>query len=392
MVAEKLCLFLAIGVFLCLTQVESYRVDITYLKSAVAKGAVCMDGSPPAYHFSPGFGKGSSNWLLLFEGGGWCNNATTCLAKRDGRLGSSKAMVKYKSFSGILSNKASKNPDFYDWNKARVRYCDGSSYTGDVEAVDPATKLHFRGNRIFHAMIHHFKTMGLSNAKNVLLAGCSAGGLGVILQCDHFRNLMPPTTNVKCLADAGYFINAKTVAGTSQIEEIYADVVRTHNSAKVLPKYCTSKMSPGLCFFPENVVAGIKTPLFILNAAYDSWQIKNILAPGVADPHGKWRNCKKNIKNCSSAQIGVMQSYRQNFLHALSKAGRPTSRGMFINSCYAHCQAGVQSTWMDVGSPVLSGKTTIGKAVGDWYFDRDHFKAIDCPYPCDKSCHNREFD
>jgi len=27
-------------------------------------------------------------------------------------------------------------PDFYNWNKVKVRYCDGSSFTGDVEEVD----------------------------------------------------------------------------------------------------------------------------------------------------------------------------------------------------------------------------------------------------------------
>lgn len=26
--------------------------------------------------------------------------------------------------------------DFYNWNRVKVRYCDGSSFTGDVEAVD----------------------------------------------------------------------------------------------------------------------------------------------------------------------------------------------------------------------------------------------------------------
>lgn len=45
-----------------------------------------------------------------FKGGGWCNNATTCLARRDDRLGSSKKMVTQVAFSGMLSNKAKFNP------------------------------------------------------------------------------------------------------------------------------------------------------------------------------------------------------------------------------------------------------------------------------------------
>lgn len=28
------------------------------------------------------------------------------------------------------------------------------------------------------------------------------------------------------------------------------------------------------CFFPQNLIANIKTPLFLLNAAYDAWQVR----------------------------------------------------------------------------------------------------------------------
>lgn len=41
-----------------------------------------------------------------------------------------------------------------------------------------------------------------------LLNGCSAGGLAAILQCDDFNNLFPPTTKVKCMSDAGFFLDA----------------------------------------------------------------------------------------------------------------------------------------------------------------------------------------
>lgn len=27
------------------------------------------------------------------------------------------------------------------------------------------------------------------------------------------------------------------------------------------------------CFFPQNLIANVKTPLFLLNAAYDAWQV-----------------------------------------------------------------------------------------------------------------------
>jgi len=40
-----------------------------------------------------------------------------------------------------------------------------------------------------------------------ILSGCSAGGLTTILHCDNFKALLPSEANVKCVPDAGYFIN-----------------------------------------------------------------------------------------------------------------------------------------------------------------------------------------
>ncbi|KAM7459713.1 hypothetical protein LguiA_036707 [Lonicera macranthoides] len=379
-------------VVLILLKTEGFFVGITYVDNAVAKGAVCLDGSPPAYHFDKGFGAGINNWLVHIEGGGWCNNVTTCLSRRDTRLGSSKQMVKQLAFSGILSNKPQFNPDFYNWNKIKVRYCDGASFTGDVETVNPATNLHFRGARIFLAIVEDLLAKGMKNAENAILSGCSAGGLTSILHCDRFRALVPRGTKVKCLSDAGYFINVKDVSNAPHIEEFYNQVVITHGSAKNLPLSCTSKLiRPGLCFFPQNMAQQIQTPIFLVNAAYDSWQIKNILAPGVADPHGTWHSCKLDIENCSPTQLLTMQQFRSDFLSALARLGSSTSRGMFINSCYAHCQTEMQETWLRNDSPLLGNKT-IAKAVGDWFHDRSPFQKIDCSYPCDTTCHNRVFD
>ncbi|KAI4327921.1 hypothetical protein L6164_020330 [Bauhinia variegata] len=374
-----------------LLKAEGHDVGITYLESAVAKGAVCLDGSPPAYHFDKGFGAGVNNWIIQMEGGGWCNNATTCLDRKNTRLGSSKQMATKVSFSGMFSNKAKFNPDFYDWNRIKVRYCDGSSFTGDVEAVNPTTKLYYRGARVFNAIVEDLLAKGMKNAQNALLSGTSAGGLAAILNCDRFRALLPATATVKCLSDAGYFINAKDVSGTSHIEQFYAQVVATHGSAKNLPASCTSRLSPGLCFFPQYMVSQIRTPIFFVNAAYDSWQIKNIIAPGVADPHGRWRSCKLDIKKCSTDQLNTMQGFRTEFLRAISVVGKSPSIGMFIDACYAHGQIGTQETWLRNDSPLLA-KTTISKAVGDWYYGRNAFKAIDCPYPCNPTCHNRVFE
>ncbi|KAF5959022.1 hypothetical protein HYC85_000231 [Camellia sinensis] len=191
------------------------------------------------------------------QGGGWCNNVTTCLARKNTCLGSSKQMANQLVFSGLLSNLQKFNPDFYNWNRIKVMYCDGSSFTGAVEAVNPATNLHFR---IFAAVIEDLLAKRMKNAANVcvvhiyvayslspsssslslflitpktqfeqaIISGGSAGGLTFILHCDNFRALLSIGTKVKFLLDAAYFINTKDVSGTQHIEAFCNDVVTTH--------------------------------------------------------------------------------------------------------------------------------------------------------------------
>ncbi|KAL6533704.1 Pectin acetylesterase 8 [Orobanche hederae] len=336
LICGRLCTWLHILVFMLIVlRTESLFVNITYIQSAAAKGAVCLDGSPPAYHFDKGFGTGINSWLVHIEGGGWCNNVTTCLARKNTRLGSSEQMVKQLAFSGILSNRKQFNPDFYNWNRVKVGYCDGASFTGDVEAVNRTTNLYYRGARIFAAVVEDLLAKGMKNAENALL---------------------PIGTKVKCISDAGYFVNTKDISGAQHIEAFFDEIVATHGSAKHLPLSCAEKMKRSLCFFPQYVVKQIWTPLFIINAAYDSWQIKNILAPGVADPHGLWRNCQSDIVKCSATQLRSMQEFRLEFLKALNEVGPSISRGYFINSCYAHCQTEMQETWFSSLSPRLYNK------------------------------------
>ncbi|GER30322.1 pectinacetylesterase family protein [Striga asiatica] len=299
--------WLCILVFLLilLKKTKSSSITITYVESAVAKGGVCLDGSAPAYHWDRGSGDGINNWLVHLEGGAWCSSRETCLARKDTRLGSSKLMSKQVVFSGIFNNKKVLNPDFYNWNRVKVRYCDGSSFTGDIEDVDPETGLYYRGARVFAAVMEDLFEKGMSNAQNA-----------------------------------------------------------------------------------QNMLQDIQTPLFFVNAAYDSWQIKNILASGAADPHGKWNACKAAITKCSPDQIEIMQSYRQQFIESLINAlDSSESAGYFINPCYTHCQTETQETWLSQGSPL-----TIAKAVRDWYYDRSLFQGIDCQYSCDKTCYNQTFE
>ncbi|PQM36345.1 hypothetical protein Pyn_31612 [Prunus yedoensis var. nudiflora] len=335
-------------------------VGLTLIPGAAAKRAVCLDGTLPGYHLHRGYGLGANSWLIQLEGGGWCNSIRNCVYRKTTRRGSSRFMEKNIAFTGILSNKAEENPgfslklnanlsktilastffwfcvdphliiygiaDFFNWNRVKLRYCDGASFTGDGE--DKARQLQFRGQRIWLSAMEDLKSKGMRYAKQ-----------GV-----------------------------------------------QHN----LPRFCTNHLDPTSCFFPQNLIANIQTPLFILNAAYDSWQIQSSLAPASADPAGFWHECRLNHAKCTPSQINFLQGFRNQMLNAVKRFSMSNKNGLFINSCFAHCQTERQDTWFADNSPVI-GKKAIAIAVGDWYFDRTSVKAVDCPYPCDNSCHNLVF-
>ncbi|XP_015060712.1 pectin acetylesterase 8-like isoform X1 [Solanum pennellii] len=344
---------------------HAYFVDITIVQNAVSKGAVCLDGSPPAYHLDPGFGHGVRNWIILLSGGAWCRNTTDCLNRSKTDLGSSTLMLPF-IFLGIFSKSKTENPDFYNWNKVFVRYCDGGAFTGDIENVDSATNLHFRGARIFDAIIEDLLAKGLKDAKNAILSGGSANGYPAMLYCDHFHSLLPKAHRVKCLVDAGYFIRVKNPLLTNVFESIFKDVVTLHGSTKVLPKSCTSRMKPELCFFPENIQRDIKTPFFTVMSAFDSYQVNSIIGSDIGE-------CIQ-ARNCTENQNNAFKELRSEFLRALPKANDPKQRGVFIDSFNHHTQ--LELWWNKINATPVNNLTTI-KVFGDCYYDRKYSYVID---------------
>ncbi|KAK1408612.1 hypothetical protein QVD17_40538 [Tagetes erecta] len=387
----RLCQWFCLMLLMLLKTECTDKVQITFIQSAIAKGAVCLDGSPPAYQFDQGFGDGVDKWLIHIQGGGWCESTESCLlfVNKTNGVGSSTRMSKFR-FSGIFSKQQSFNPGFYNWNRVIMRYCDGASFTGDVQKVDPATNLHYRGARIFNVILDELLAKGLNNASNALLTGCSSGGLAAILYCDKFRAKLPATSRVKCVPDAGYFVHVRDISGKYHFRKFFSKIVKLHNSEINLPSSCTSKMKSGLCFYPQFILPEIKTPVFVINSAYDSYQVQNILAPEEADSYDSWSACKLNISNCTTTQLMRLYDFRSDFVKSLrSGMGRSkfnaTSRGWFINSCYSHCQTGFQSNWLGDPAYKLDNKA-IAEVVSDWFYERNTTQLIDHRHILPQKC------
>ncbi|KAJ0249549.1 Pectin acetylesterase 5 [Hirschfeldia incana] len=366
-------------------------VKLKLSSKAKERGAFCLDGSLPGYHFDKGSGSGSKSWLLHLQGGGWCNTIASCSARAMTMFGSSNYFEDEVEFPGVLSNDPSQNPDFFNWNRVVIRYCDGASFSGHPEAeFKNGTGLFFRGQLIWEAIMDELLSMGMSDAKQGILTGCSAGGLATLIHCDYFRHHLPKDADVKCFSDGGFFLNVLDVLGNPTMRSFYRDVVTLQGVDKSLDQNCVATMEPSKCMFPQEFVTNIRTPVFLVNSAYDSWQIRNVLVPASADSDKSWEKCRLNIKECDASQIQVLQGFRSSLMDAIGKFHQNIAGGMFIDSCFIHCQTVTPGTWHSPTSIRIENKT-IAESVGDWYFNRKPVKLIDCPYPCNPSCPNLKF-
>ncbi|XP_047939087.1 pectin acetylesterase 8-like isoform X2 [Salvia hispanica] len=380
-----------LGIVVCLfTLIKSQAtddplLDVIFITDAAAKGALCLDGSPGAYYFSPGFDDGVDNWIVYLPGGAWCGSVGGCLEKTKNPRGSNINAEPTQLALPFLRPNKTINPDFYNWNKVFILYCDGASFMADIDAVDPETKLYFRGRRIFTSVIEELMaTKGMANAANALLAGDSAGGLATVLNCDRFRSFLPNACRVKCYTDSGFFIQAKNLPGTLATN-YFAPIVAFHELADYLPKSCTQRLGAGLCFYPENVGGDIQTPLFIVNSDFDTYQLVNFIHPNQPDEEG-WKNCTSTftgLRNCTTNQLQIIRDFRTTFLNTLEGLDDNPSRGLFISSCYVHDIIYTPGSWQ--GTPTFQNKT-IQQAIGDWYFERNSVQIIDTEHSSPIRC------
>ncbi|CAO2172358.1 unnamed protein product [Urochloa humidicola] len=206
-------------------------------------------------------------------------------------------------------------------------------------------KIFFRGLRIWEAVVDELMGKGMDTAKQALLTGCSAGSLYALLHCDNFSGRFPHEVSVKCLSDAGFFIDVKDLSGERSMRSFINGVVHL--------------------------------------------QIQNVLAPNGSYPGQAWSRCKANIRNCSSTQIDVLHEFKNKLVSELKIAEDNKNWGLFIDSCFTHCQIPFNISWHSPISPRLGDKT-IAEAVGDWYFGtRQDVKQIDREYPCNPTCSSR---
>mmetsp|Transcript_2394 Transcript_2394/g.4825 ORF Transcript_2394/g.4825 Transcript_2394/m.4825 type:complete len:429 (-) Transcript_2394:416-1702(-) len=180
--------------------------------------AVCNDGSPATYLYSPPFERpkepvpeeeGHQTFVVMLAGGGWCHDKTTCAARRmkSKKLTTSKLQPEVQpAFGGVLSTDK-RNP-FLNAHKVYLPYCSSDGFAGSQSASNPlAHGSHFRGADIIEAVMRELnRTLGIKSGDALFFGGFSAGARGAMFNIDYVPPVLPPNVSLTGLFDSPFWL------------------------------------------------------------------------------------------------------------------------------------------------------------------------------------------
>jgi len=356
-------------------------------------GAVCLDGSPGAYYHLPGTGSGANKWYVHHQGGGWCESLDDCYSRSQGGLGSSKSYPAAANLGGgYFSTDQGSNPLMYNWNKVLMRYCDGASFSGNNDTVQTynsadgkvkGAKLYWRGSRIRENIVADLTGKGLAQATDLMVSGCSAGGLATYLHTDQWCDAFP---KAKCggLPDSGFFLDfqdaavkcypdSSELAGKSLGSTVPGDyhcglkwTYTVQNATAGINQDCVKAHGATndvwKCMFAEHSAEHIKNPVFAMQSQYDSWQTGHVLANANRDTQALGNNITARVQSM------LMKNNNES--------------GAFLDSCHHHCGAwnGIMIDGDLVSGAIQKWYNTIGVAGAKKLWNQNQ------KYPCNDCC------
>ena len=328
--------------------------------------AVCNDGTPGAFYYSPG--TDPTTWVVFLQGGMWCWDAESCSQRALNGPGqvSSASWPAVMTQGGLFDTDPSLNP-FASANKVYLAYCSSDAWLGDVSAettqASHGFSWAFRGRRILRATLDVLVSdLGLGGAgasaskpHRLLLAGCSAGARGAMFNLDAVRAAAPPSVQVQGLLDSPEWINVQPLdPSVVSLGDQCASALSLFNASGTLNPQCVASLpanSSYLCLMGQYAMLYLSTPYFLNAAQFDAFQI----------PY--------NVGGMPSLSNAADVTYCNNWQDTLLSAINPlptasqSNSGVFSLSCLRHCLTQGPAFW---SARILN--TSLATAAGSWFY------------------------
>lgn len=254
----------------------------------------CNDGSQAGFYLRKSLK--SKRWVVFFEGGWHCYDVKSCRMRwlrlrhlmtstqwpetRDGKsliefMVFVESKLSSKVFSlclvgGILSPIESDNPYWFDANHVIVPYCSSDLWSGTRAHSDDKEGWSFMGASIVRQVISDLIPLGLGRSQGgeLLLAGSSAGGLGVMLNLDKVKRFLRNERGIKIsvrgVSDSGWFLDREPYIPNALAA---VDVLKQGWNlwSGSLPEACVTRHrdEPWRCYFGHRIYPTLKCMQFV---------------------------------------------------------------------------------------------------------------------------------
>eukprot|EP00484_Ammonia_sp_Unknown_P021804 CAMPEP_0197027668 /NCGR_PEP_ID=MMETSP1384-20130603/7537_1 /TAXON_ID=29189 /ORGANISM="Ammonia sp." /LENGTH=381 /DNA_ID=CAMNT_0042456545 /DNA_START=19 /DNA_END=1161 /DNA_ORIENTATION=+ len=316
---------------------DGVRVNLTDAQNN--DGAACLDGSVPVMYWRAGTGDGVNKFQVFFQGGGWCGGIDeevskcqdTCVHRSGTGLGSSLSYGAALDYdNSYMSTSSAENPLSYNWNTVYVPYCDGASFSGNndtAQVYNSTLTLHWKGFRILNGVFKELNAnYGWSKATDVLISGCSAGGLTTWLHSQHIwttyvKPLGIATNHFLAMPDSGFFLEWQ---GAGKYVSAMQWLYEWQNTSGAVNQQCiaANKENAWKCMFAQETGPYEGIRMFPLQSRFDSWQ----------------SDCEAGSKdNATMNEYGA--NLTTNFMDMYINAGGAYAslHSGFLDSCFHHC-------------------------------------------------------
>ena len=251
---------------------------------------------------------------------------------------------------GIFSRDATQNPGFAGANQVYIGYCSSDAWMGNTEQWG----FQFRGQSILAATLAQLQSnYGLGAGHQVLLAGCSAGARGVLVNLDNVAAALPGV-EVRGLLDSGLWVDAQPSdpSTTESLMEETQQVYAWANAGALIPADCAAMYSgtPWYCLFGQYRIHFVQTPYFASESQFDSFLLTYNLG-GETPRYGFQVTYADTLQQDVSAMMS-----------ALPAAGQSDS-GVFSSTCLLHCTTNGPDYYT-----VKVGTQSLASAVQAWFF------------------------
>lgn len=331
------------------------------------KRAKCLDGSSATYYHAQGTDRdGGTKWLIYMQGGGWCTEVHAlanvhgyshaedvghpelCSSRTRNYHGSSRwdRPTRNLSGKGFLSGNPGENP-LHAWHRVIVRYCDGTLFLSSSGSSSSEHGVHFHGRDIVWATVDELISRhGLASATEIIIAGCSAGGVGAVLLADDLRAYLEMraknTAFVAVLSDSGVFPEQQKQQRQPQQHSALLEfpqfrwIHANTNVSGSLPAGCLQAGFGWRCMHIGVALPHVRTPVFVLQSLADSWHVASLV------------------------DNGTLPTLAARIRDAVVPAIRPPHGGL-LDACFHHCEQ-----WGKIGC----GGQSNADAFMRWYQSR----------------------